>query len=82
VIQPDGVEPVAAQLHTNGAFGVPLVEVAKPPVSYTATGRRASLCLLELIAVLRVVEQVGKVREQVETVVQQERCRPQRRRPA
>ena len=78
-IETDRVEPITPHLHADGALGVPLEEMTQPPVRDSAAGGDAALGLLELIAVLRVIEEVGEIREQVQAVVQQEAGRTQRR---
>ena len=77
-IQPHRVEPITPQLNADGALGVPLEEVAQTSVRDPAAGSDPALGLLELVAVVRVVEEVGEVRKQVQAVVQEEAGRAQR----
>ena len=51
VVQADGIEPVAPQLHADGALGVPFEEVPEAAVGDAAAGGDAPLGLLELVAV-------------------------------
>ena len=78
-IEADGIEPITPHLHADGALGVSLEDMTQPPVGDSPARGHAALGLLELIAVLRVVEEIGEVRKQVQAVVQQEAGCPQRR---
>ena len=68
VIEADGGEPVASDLHAHGALGMAIEEVAEPAVRDRPPATKRSLGLLELVAVLRVVEEVGEVREERQLV--------------
>ena len=57
---------------------MPAEEVAEPPVRHAAARGHAAFRLLELVAVRRVVEEVGEVRKEIHRVVQQERRRSKR----
>jgi hypothetical protein len=76
VIQADRSEPVPAKLHAKCALGVTLEEVAESPVGQSSASNRPPLRLLELITVLRIVEEICEVGKQVEAVAQQEARRP------
>ena len=76
VIEPHGREPVAAELHTERALGMPIVKVTESPVGDASSCGDALLGLLELIAVNGIVEEVGEVRKQIQVVMENERCGP------
>jgi hypothetical protein len=56
-------------------------EVTEAAVCEAAANGRPAFRLLELIAVLRVVQEVREVRKEIQTVVKDEACRPKRGRP-
>ena len=51
-------------------FGVSVEDVSEPAVRGSSTNRNAAFRLLELVAVLWILEEVGEIREQVEAVPQ------------
>ena len=71
-IQAHRVQPVAPQLDADGTLRMSLEEVTQTPVRHAAAGGDPPLGLLELIAVLRVVEEVGEVGKQIQAVVKEE----------
>jgi hypothetical protein len=71
VIETNGIEPILSQLNADGALGVMLEEVTEPSIRDAPAGCGSALCLLELIAVVRIVEEIGEVRKQGDAVVQQ-----------
>jgi hypothetical protein len=75
VIETNGIEPILSQLNADGALGVMLEEVTEPSIRDPPAGCSSALCLLELIAVVLIVEEIGEVRKQVDAVVQQIACR-------
>jgi len=78
VIEAHRAQPVPPQLHADGALGVSLEEVPQASIRHATTGREPSLGLLELIAVLGVVEKVGEVREQIQTAAEEKPSRTNR----
>jgi hypothetical protein len=61
VIEADGIQPVSPDLQTDGAFRMPIEEPAQSPVGDAPSGCRATLGLLELVAILGVVEEVREI---------------------
>ena len=73
-IQADRIEPVMPHLYADGALCVALEKVSQSPGGDATAGGEPPLGLLELIAVVRIVEEVGEVREEIQAVVPM-RCR-------
>ena len=80
-VQGHWIEPVTPQLHADRALGMTLEEVTQPPKGEAATHRRPPFRLLELIAVLGVVEKVREVRKEIQAVVEREARRADGPRP-
>jgi hypothetical protein len=78
-VQADIAHRVVPGLAADGVLDVPSEEARHPPVRHAPTGRHAAVRLLDLVAVDRVLEEVGEVREEIEPVAEHEAGHPRRR---